>query len=59
MEVLKGKEIKIARIKAGISQAKLAKEINVSVPHLSYVESGKRESYKVRVLATEYFNKKS
>jgi DNA-binding XRE family transcriptional regulator len=57
MTILKGIEIKIARIHAGLKQNELAEIIGVSSIHLCNVEAGKRESYKVRVLATEYFNK--
>ena len=57
MEVLRGKQIKIARIHAGLKQKELADQLGVSLNHLNMVENGKRESYKTRVLATEYFNK--
>jgi transcriptional regulator with XRE-family HTH domain len=59
MEVLRGMQIKIARIQAGLKQKELAQILSVNVNHLNMVENGKRESYKVRVLATEYFNKQS
>lgn len=59
MEILKGKQIKIARIHAGLKQKDLAVLIGVNLNHLNMVENEKRESYKVRVLATEYFNKLS
>jgi transcriptional regulator with XRE-family HTH domain len=56
MEILRGIQIKIARIHAGLKQKELAALIGVNLNHLNMVENGKRESYKVRVLATEYFN---
>lgn len=37
------KIIKAERERLGISQTELAKEIGVSQPHLSYIESGRRE----------------
>ncbi len=56
MEILRGIQIKIARIQAGLKQKELAALIGVNLNHLNMVENGKRESYMVRVLATEYFN---
>ena len=56
MEILRGIQIKIARINAGLKQKELAALIGVNLNHLNMVENGKRESYMVRVLATEYFN---
>lgn len=55
MEILRGDRIKLERIRAGLKQADLAEKLNISKGHLSFVENGRRESYKVRVLATEFF----
>ena len=38
-----GKAIKLCRKQSGLSQAKLADEIGVSVSHISLVECGKRD----------------
>jgi transcriptional regulator with XRE-family HTH domain len=50
-----GKELKLKRIKNNISQKDFAEIIGISKTHLSFVENEKRKSYKVMVLATNYF----
>ena len=53
--MLTGKEIKHKRVEHNIKQVDLAKAINVTVPHLSNVESGKAPGFRARERATEYF----
>lgn len=52
------RKLKEERECRGISQTELAREIGVTQPHLSYIESGRRELTKERYeLIQEYFNR--
>lgn len=53
------RKLKAERTVRGISQMELAREIGVTQPHLSYIESGRRELTPKRYgLILERFNQK-